>query len=214
MCYPRRSPQGWSSTTQYERPMRLMPKLLTIFALGSALVAAACSTAPPPPTPTPIPTVTPTATPTPLPTATPTAAPTPTPTSRPVDVLFNYTIAVRLLSAAQYEDAIPEFSFVLRVLPDFAPAYSGRGLAYYYEEQYDLALEDFNKAIELKPDLADAYGNRGAVYIATGDFETAADDLLKAIALYEAAGDFRNANTIRAVLQGGPPPAEEDSITP
>ena len=129
---------------------------LAPYLVGAALIAAACSTttpATPTATPVPVPTATPTPVPTPLLTATPTPEPTPTATAEPPDVLFRYTQAVRLLRAAQWEDAIPAFDIVLRVLPDFAEAYHGRGLAFYQNEQEEPALEDFNKAIELKAGL-------------------------------------------------------------
>jgi hypothetical protein len=189
-----------------DRSMTKKLRVLMLNAVGIALVTGACSTATPVPTATPIPTATatptpvsaPSPTPTPVPTAAPTATPTPTP--KPPDALFSYTYAVRLLRAAQYEDAIPQFGMVIRILPDFAKAYHGRGLAYYNNEQEELAIEDFSKAIELKLDYADAYRNRGVAYRNAGDLLQGIADLRKAISLYEGAGDFAAAEAAKRLL--------------
>lgn len=125
---------------------------------------------------------------------------TPTPTAE--RVLFTYTYAVQLLTAAMYKEAVPQFSVVIRQLPDYAQAYHGRGLAHYHEEQYALALEDFNKAIELKPDLAVAYRNRGILHVSMNSMFRAAADLEKALELYEATGQRRQAEDIRALMTG------------
>lgn len=127
----------------------------------------------------------------------------PTATSQPPDVLFRYTNAVQLLRAAQYEDAIPQFSIVIRVLPDFAKAYHWRGLAYYNDDQEKLALSDFNKAIELKPSFADAYRNRAVLYLNRGNIEQATLDLEKALQIYRDAGDNESMNEILDLLIKG-----------
>ena len=203
------------------RPMGARLGCILVNAAVAALIAGGCSsslepaTATPRPVPTatatpaPTPSPTPTATPTSVPTATPVPppTPTPTPTSEPPDVLFRYTSAVQLLQAAQYEEAIPQFGIVIRVLPDFAQAYHGRGLAYYRSEtpQEELALEDFTKAIELKPDFADAYRNRGVLYINRSDLRRAAADLQMALELYTKAGDIVKAAEVLSLLTGEEP---------
>ena len=180
--------------------MPAIPRRLIPYIVSTALILAACSTAAPAPEATP--TATPVATPTPVPTptATPTPEPTPTATSAPSNVLFRYTAAVRLLRAAQYEDAIPAFDIVIRVLPNFSEAYHGRGLAFYHNEQEAPALEDFNKAIELKPDYADAYRNRGVLYLNSGDVFNGTADLQMALDLYVAAGDTLGIEDLRQFL--------------
>ena len=196
--------------------MRAKAITIMLGAVGAALIAAGCSnattestpvptlaaTAAPQPTATPVPSPTATATPVQTPTAVPTATPNvePTPTSQPPDALFTYTYAVQLLQAAQYEDATPQFGIVIRILPNFADAYHGRGLAYYHEEQEDLAVEDFSKAIELKPDFADAYRNRGVLYMKAGDIVRGAVDLEKALELYEEAGNIAAAEDVKGYL--------------
>ena len=168
--------------------------------LIAALLLAGCSTTPPEPTPQPTATPLPTPSATPAPTPTPTPVSTPTPTPEPPQVLFRYSFAVRLLRSGQYEDAIPQFDIVIRLLPDFAEAYNGRGLASFHEEQEDLAFEDFDKAIELNPSLAEAYTNRAAVYLKREDFVHARRDMLTALSLFEEQGEQESADEVRRLL--------------
>jgi len=108
----------------------------------------------------------------------------PEPTPETPDVLFRYVTAVQMLRASLYEDAIPQFDMVIRVLPNFAEAYHKRGICHYNENQENLALEDFNKAIELKEDFAEAYRDRGVFYRNIGDHQNGMNDLHKALQIY------------------------------
>ncbi len=165
---------------------------------GAAALGAACGSEEPEPTATPVPT--PEATATPAPTATPT--PEPEPTVRSGVVFTRYLQAQGLLRSGRYDEAIPQFDVVIRIHPDFAEAYHGRGLAYYNEEQRDFALADFNKAIELKPDYADAYRNRGVLYTNRGELSLGVPDLQRALLLYEQDGEEEQAADIRRLLMG------------
>ena len=133
------------------------------------------------------------------------SAPTPEATSTPQtpDVLFRYTSAVQLLNAAQYEDAIPQFDFVIRLLPDLALAYNGRGLAHLEKDNpnLELALEDFDKAVEVDPDFADAYLNRALAHSRAGEQGKSIDDLQKALRLYIEEGEMGNAGLVRTLLE-------------
>ena len=194
--------------------MKTRVRLLVTAAVAVlSLSVAACSSSEPvptpaPPTPTPQPTAVPDPTPTPGPTATPTVEPTTSPTPEPPDVLFRYTYAVQLLDAAQYEEAIPQFDLVIRVLPDFALAYHGRALAFYQRElpSPELALEDLDRAIELDPDFADAYRNRGVLRRNEGDVNGGVDDLQKALTLYLDEGEIGKAALVRTMLERQPSP--------
>ena len=165
-------------------------------AVGAALVLAACGSSDTAPTPAATATVEPT------PTAAPTATATPEPTPRSGAVFNRYLRAQGLLRSAQYEQAIPQFDVVLRIHPDFAEAYHGRGLAYYNEDQREFALADFDKAIELKPDYADAYRNRGVLYTNRGELSLAVPDLQRALLLYEQKGEQEKAADVRRLLSG------------
>ena len=160
-------------------------------AIPAVAQAQALTSAPDPSTPEP---------PTPEP-STPTPEATYTPQTP--DVLFRYTSAVQLLNAAQYEDAIPQFDFVIRLLPDLALAYNGRGLAHLEKDNpnLELALEDFDKAVELDPDFADAYLNRALAHSRAGEQDKSIDDLQKALRLYIEEGEVGSASLVRTLLE-------------
>ena len=179
------------------------------------IIALACSSpaAPPTPAPTPQSTATPQPTATPEPTATlePTATPEPTATNTPepgptpeVQALFQYSSAVQLLRSGFHDEAVPQFSIVIRMLPDFAQAYHGRGLAYFRSEEHPSiqnALEDFNTAIEKDPELGDAYISRALLYIEEEDEEAAIADLEKAISVYHEIRQAREIAAAKALLE-------------
>ena len=183
---------------------RLWTARLVVVAALTAFMAWGCSNSVETPTPAPEPT--PTATPVPTPTATPTPTPEPTPSpTAEADVLFTYTYAKRLLQSSLYEEAIPQYDIVIRVMPDFALAYHGRGLALFHEEQPELALEDFDKAIVLKPEFADAYMSRGILYRDGGEPDKSESDFEKALTLYLAAGNLRGVDSAQKALEGEEP---------
>lgn len=62
-----------------------------------------------------------------------------------------------------YDQAINNYAEVIRLKPDAAEAFNGRGGAYYFKGSNDLALADFNEAIRLKPDFDKAFNNRGTL---------------------------------------------------
>ena len=117
-----------------------------------------------------------------------------------VDPLFPYMSAVNLLSAAQYEDAINQYNKVLRIIPDLALAYHGRGLAYHHLEQHDLAMEDLNKSIQLDSEYADAYRNRGVILLNRGEMNKGISDINKAMDLYETRGETAKLEALETLL--------------
>ena len=183
--------------------VRLMAAAAAVFSLWLFGCSSPTPAPGPQPAAVPDPASTPEPTHTPEPTASPTATPTPSPTPEPPDVLFRYMRAVQLLDAAQYEEAIPQFDLVIRVIPDLALAYHGRALAHYQREvpSPDLAMKDLDKAIELDPDLADAYRNRGVLRLNGDDREGGIDDLQKALTLYLGEGEAGKAALIRTMLE-------------
>ena len=200
VCYaaPR---SGWMT----KKTLLLKVALLTAIVFA---VSACAGTPEPSPTATPPPPA-PTATATPVP---PTPTPEPTAETDPARVLFRYIHAMALLSNGHYEDAIPRFNIVIRLLPDLASAYFGRGLSYYHEavkdepdineEKVDLALQDLDRAIELRPGYAAAFRNRGMIHLSSGQVADAVADFSKAIEIYEEKGEMREANEVRAIVEG------------
>jgi len=94
-----------------------------------------------------------------------------------------YTLGIAQHWAGRYGDAIISFTRAIKLRPDFAQAYVGRGAAYVDKGHYDRAIRDYTKAIQLSPHLAKAYDSRGVAYYHKGDYERAIADHQKAIEL-------------------------------
>jgi tetratricopeptide (TPR) repeat protein len=76
-----------------------------------------------------------------------------------------------------------DYAQAIKLDPNFALAYSKRGLAYSAKGDYDQAILDHTRAIELAPNFAAAYSNRGNTYSAKGDDDQAILDSTRAIEL-------------------------------
>jgi tetratricopeptide (TPR) repeat protein len=100
---------------------------------------------------------------------------------------------------ADYDRSIAALDQAIKLQPDDARAYNGRGIAYGSKEDYDRAIDDFDQAIKLKPDYARAYANRGITYGSKGDYDRAIDDYNQAI---ELQPDDASAYTYRGIAYG------------
>ena len=87
------------------------------------------------------------------------------------------------LAKGHVGDAMFDFDQTIRLDPDHAEAYVGRGMLYYVREEFDRAIADFDEAIRLVPDFAYAYLHRGFVYDDKGDTTKALEDLRMAARL-------------------------------
>ena len=79
--------------------------------------------------------------------------------------------------------AIEYLNEAIRLKPDLATAFGGRGAAYQALGQYQQAIKDYDEAIRLKPDYAAAYGYRGIAYAELGQYQQAIKDYDEAIRL-------------------------------
>jgi tetratricopeptide (TPR) repeat protein len=96
-------------------------------------------------------------------------------------------------SNGNYNEAIAEFTEVIKITPDSASSYYSRGACYYYKGQYDLAINDFTKAIELKDSRLDlVYGFRGSSNYLKGDYDKAISDFTQAIEIYPNSLYYNN----------------------
>ncbi len=89
----------------------------------------------------------------------------------------------QLFNQGRYDEAIKEGTEAIELAPDFAEAYSNRGIAYVQKGELDQAIADFGKAIELDPELAKAYYNRGYAYYLKGEVAKAVSNFEKCIEL-------------------------------
>ncbi|MCG8625433.1 MAG: tetratricopeptide repeat protein, partial [Proteobacteria bacterium] len=67
--------------------------------------------------------------------------------------------------------------------PDFADAYSNRGIVYTIKDDHDSAIVDHTRVIELNPDDTYAHIFRGGAYEVKGDYDRAIIDYTQAIKL-------------------------------
>ena len=102
-----------------------------------------------------------------------------------------------LLMLRQVDRAIEVYSHAIDLNPNYAEAYTNRGLAYQNKGDYDRAISDHNTAIDLNPNYAEAYFNRGGAYKSKNNYDHALADYTKAI---EFKPDFAGAYNHRGVV--------------
>jgi len=81
------------------------------------------------------------------------------------------------------DQALSAYDQAIELMPDFADAYTGRGVAKSKLGDAEEAIADHNEAIRLKPDFAEAYINRGKAKRALKKYEEAIADYDEAISL-------------------------------
>ncbi len=100
------------------------------------------------------------------------------------------------------EDRISAYNEAIRLKPDYAEAYTNRGVTKGGLGRYGDAIEDYDEAIRLKPTFVEAYYNRG-------DAKGALDQRAEAIADYDEAirlkptfvEAYNNRGAVKAVLE-------------
>ena len=75
-----------------------------------------------------------------------------------------------------YDAALADFNEAIRLNPNHAPAYTGRGFTMHLKKDQDAGLADYNKAIALDPKLPYAYNDRGLIWRAKGNIDKAIAD--------------------------------------
>jgi len=97
--------------------------------------------------------------------------------------------------------AIDDYTQAITLKPDYAEAYSNRGIVRADLGDRQAAIQDYNQVIKLKPDYADADNNRGSVRADLGDKQAAIQDYNQAIKLKPDFADAdNNRGSVRADL--------------
>ena len=97
--------------------------------------------------------------------------------------------ASKFVSAANYEEAIKEYSEIIRIVPyDYVP-YFNRALCYTQLHNDDAALQDFLHVAELKPDFTGTYPKLITIYANRGMYDDALDKANKWISLEPNNGE-------------------------
>jgi Flp pilus assembly protein TadD len=86
---------------------------------------------------------------------------------------------VSLFHLGKHDEAIHNFTEVIRLYPKNHAAYNIRGIAYSEQGKLDEAIRDYSKAIELNPGYTKAYNNRGIAYLRQGKNAEAERDFVK-----------------------------------
>ena len=82
-----------------------------------------------------------------------------------------------------YDQAIKDYSEAIKLDPEYAFPFYGRGCAWALKKDYDKAIKDLTEAIRLDPKNASAYNDRGGVFLTTGKYDKALKDYTEAIRL-------------------------------
>ena len=91
-----------------------------------------------------------------------------------------------------WDGAIADYDEAIHLKPDFAKAYSGRGVVKFKKQDFDAAINDYTEAIRLKPTYAEAYFSRGIIKFNKKDFNELGFDEGR-IALSDIIKDFSEA---------------------
>jgi lipoprotein NlpI len=97
-----------------------------------------------------------------------------------------YQEGVRFVREGQLRAAITSFDKAIRLKPDYAEAYNGRGIAHDNLAQFERAMKDYSEAIRLNPRYIEAYYNRANAYSDAGRYEESLKDYSEAIRLNPA----------------------------
>jgi len=89
-----------------------------------------------------------------------------------------------------YDSDIDDQTMALKLSPNYARAYAGRGVAYRWKEEYDRAIADFSRALELEPEDFSSYRNRGNSYYARNEYALAIKDFDRAIQMRPERSDL------------------------
>ncbi len=98
--------------------------------------------------------------------------------------------AYNALKSKNYDVAIKQYSSVIDTKNDYAPAYYGRGIAYYHLNSFNQSLIDLNKAVALDKGLKDLFYARGLTNTKLNNLANAIEDLTKHL---EASPNFAEA---------------------
>jgi len=89
-----------------------------------------------------------------------------------------------------YDNAIADYTQVIRLDPNNKDAYNRRGLSYSAKRDYDKAIADYTQAIRIDPKYGVFFYNRAKEYTNKGDYDKAIADFTEAIRLDPNDEDF------------------------
>ena len=106
-----------------------------------------------------------------------------------IAAIAHYETGEAYLNEGDWETALDEFNQAIQIDPEYAEAYSSRGLIQEFLGNFEAAIEDYDQAIALDPQNAEAYYNRGNTWFVLGEYEVAIEDYSMVIALDPQSSD-------------------------
>ena len=100
-----------------------------------------------------------------------------------------YCRGVAYLQLGNQEKARADFTKQIELEPNFAPAFSARGLSFYGQLDYDNAISDFDKAIQLNPRDVSSHLSRGAAFMDKHEYDKAVINAAEVIQLEPGSPD-------------------------
>ena len=104
-----------------------------------------------------------------------------------------------LLKDEAYQEAVEQFTSVIKKAPSFAEGYNQRAIAYFMLEEWSKAVRDCKQTVSLNPDHFGAFAGMGHVYVRLGKIDEAIEAYKQAltinpnlIAIAEALLQLRN----------------------
>ena len=110
--------------------------------------------------------------------------------SAPDRALGHNIEGARLFGAGDFPGAAGQFTDALKISPEYADAYLGRGKAEAALEQTEIAMTDFGKAMAIDPTLEQPYTHRGMLWRSRGDLPKAIADFDRSIAIQPRADTY------------------------
>lgn len=111
-------------------------------------------------------------------------------TARPNDVSGLLNRALAYARKGDYQKALDGYDLILKNFPDYAQAYSGRGVIHNLLENYDEAITDYNTAEKLTQQKdAEVYFNRAISFVNKNEYRQALDDFNRALAIDKSDAD-------------------------
>jgi tetratricopeptide (TPR) repeat protein len=105
---------------------------------------------------------------------------------------FPHIVAQRAAAYAlkyDYDRAIKDYNHAIKLRPDRAAFFDGRGFAHANRLNFELAIKDYDQAIKLEPKRATAFYRRGLAKFGICDIDGADADIAKARALDANVGN-------------------------
>jgi len=107
------------------------------------------------------------------------------------DRALGHTIeGARLLGIGDFQGAAAQFADALRIWPQDADGYVGRGRAEVALGQTEIAMADFGKAMALDPTLEQPYTQRGMLWRSRSDLTKALADFDRSLAIQPRADAY------------------------